>query len=222
MRDRPLAARRSLGSHSLWKRLLGALLTLLCSLPAASAGPADNPYLQARDDRPISVELQGTEWGDDIDGGERRLAARMTTTRIATLPFGAVFRVEFVALPTGGAMPRALPRWLLLATASEIALLPGEAEEATLQKLRALATAPPVAAQDVRAIARGSRRLASAPARQTRIHVEGSRCTYRRTHPSGHFTTLVWQRGVGLIEYAEGRGARADGFRLRLRGGVTK
>jgi hypothetical protein len=32
---------------------------------------------------------------------------------------------------------------------------------------------------------------------------------------SGHFKTIIWKKGVGLIEYAEGRGARADGFRLK-------
>lgn len=206
--------------RSQWPRL-GAFILLL-SLLASGESRAENPYLQARDDKPVGVDLQGTEWGDDIDGGERTLAARMTTTRVAVLPYGAVFRIEFVSLPTQAQMPRALPRWLLLATAQEIAILESDDEAATLQRLQQQASPPPFAAEAVRAITRGRRQLSHTRTSASQVSVTGDRCTYRYMHPSGHFTTLVWQRGVGLIEYAAGRGARADGVRLRRRAGVTK
>ena len=35
------------------------------------------------------------------------------------------------------------------------------------------------------------------------------------SHNSGHFTKVVWKKAVGLIEYASGYGAHADGFRLK-------
>lgn len=37
----------------------------------------------------------------------------------------------------------------------------------------------------------------------------------KTSHNSGHFTKIVWKRGVGLVEYASGYGAHADGFRLK-------
>ncbi|MEY2505216.1 MAG: hypothetical protein QOG27_1496, partial [Verrucomicrobiota bacterium] len=51
--------------------------------------------------------------------------------------------------------------------------------------------------------------------RETKIEVKGSLCTYLSSHNSGHFTKLVWKKGVGLIEYASGYGAMADGYRLK-------
>lgn len=201
-----------------WARLALAWLLWL----AADRAQADNAYLQAADAKPVEVELAGTEWGDDIDGGERKLAARMSTTRLAVLPYGAVFRIEFVSLPAGGAMPRAIPRLLLLATPQEIAILPSGDEAATLQRLQSQKSPPPIAAEAVRAIARGQRPKSRTRGGESWLRVVGDLCTYRYAHPAGHFTTLVWQRGVGLVEYATGRGARADGFRLRRRSSVTK
>jgi len=35
------------------------------------------------------------------------------------------------------------------------------------------------------------------------------------SHNSGHFTKVVWKKGVGLVEYAAGYGAERDGYRLK-------
>ena len=190
-------------------------LWLLGMLVDLGSARASNPYLQAPDDQPVSVELQGNEWGDDIDGGERPLRARLNTTRLAVLPYGSVFRLEFVSLPAPSAMPRAIAPLLLLATASELVRLASEDWPATLARLRTQPQAPPRAPSDVRAIARGRRLLRGERGTEEELRVVGNRCTYRYRHPSGHFTTLIFQRGLGLIEYAQGRGARADGFRLQ-------
>ena len=190
-------------------------LWLLGMLVGLGSAQAANPYLQAPDDQPVSVELQGSEWGDDIDGGERPLRARLTTTRVAVLPYGSVYRLEFVSLPAPSAMPRAIAPLLLLATESELVSLASEDWPTTLARLQAQPQAPPSAASDLRAIDRGRRLLRGERGAQEELRVVGSRCTYRYRHPSGHFTTLVFQRGLGLIEYAQGRGARADGFRLQ-------
>jgi len=47
------------------------------------------------------------------------------------------------------------------------------------------------------------------------IEVKGDLCVNLDEHPSGHFTKIVWKRGVGLIEYAMGYGAAREGFRLK-------
>lgn len=31
----------------------------------------------------------------------------------------------------------------------------------------------------------------------------------------GHFKKVVWQKGIGLVEYSAGQGAMADGYRLK-------
>jgi len=50
---------------------------------------------------------------------------------------------------------------------------------------------------------------------KTTIGLKGNLCVYEASHPSGHFKKVVWKKGVGLVEYASGYGARADGFRLK-------
>jgi hypothetical protein len=35
------------------------------------------------------------------------------------------------------------------------------------------------------------------------------------SHPSGHFKKIIWKKGTGLLEYASGYGAHADGYRLK-------
>ena len=50
---------------------------------------------------------------------------------------------------------------------------------------------------------------------KTTIRLKGDLCTYEASHPSGHFTTVVWKKGVGLVEFAMGYGAAREGFRLK-------
>ena len=45
--------------------------------------------------------------------------------------------------------------------------------------------------------------------------MKGDLCIYEASHPSGHFKKIVWKKGVGLVEYASGYGAHADGYRLK-------
>ena len=59
---------------------------------------------------------------------------------------------------------------------------------------------------------------AAAPAGQIPVvspSPPGDRCIYFASHNSGHFKTVIWQKGSGLVEYAMGGGARAEGFRLK-------
>jgi hypothetical protein len=45
--------------------------------------------------------------------------------------------------------------------------------------------------------------------------VKGDLCINLDEHPSGHFTKIVWKKGVGLVEFAMGYGAAREGFRLK-------
>lgn len=59
---------------------------------------AANPFLDAKEDRPVSANFRGTEWNDENIGGKIPLTARVATTRIATMSWGAIFKIEFVDL----------------------------------------------------------------------------------------------------------------------------
>ncbi len=50
---------------------------------------------------------------------------------------------------------------------------------------------------------------------KTTIRLKGDLCIYDSSHPSGHFKKIIWKKGVGLVEYASGYGAHADGYRLK-------
>jgi hypothetical protein len=50
---------------------------------------------------------------------------------------------------------------------------------------------------------------------KTTIKLKGDFCIYEASHPSSHFKKVVWKKGVGLLEYASGYGAHADGYRLK-------
>ena len=68
-------------------------MSILLTVSAYSA----NPFLDAPDDKPVSAKFRGTEWGDNIDQGEIALTARVITTRVAKMSWGAIYKIEFTA-----------------------------------------------------------------------------------------------------------------------------
>jgi hypothetical protein len=73
-----------------------ATVTILVLLPVTAS--ASNPFLDDKDDKPVSAKFRGTEWGDEISEDEIPLTARVVTTRIAKMPWGAIFKIEFLDL----------------------------------------------------------------------------------------------------------------------------
>src|SRR5215468_10553126 len=59
---------------------------------------ASNPFLDAKDGKPVSANFRGTEWNDQFPEHEIPLTARSITTRIAKMPWGAIFKIEFTDL----------------------------------------------------------------------------------------------------------------------------
>ena len=62
------------------------------------SGYAANPFLDIPDDTSVSAKFRGTEWSDDIGEQDIPLTARGVTTRMAKMPWGAIFKVEFMDL----------------------------------------------------------------------------------------------------------------------------
>jgi hypothetical protein len=67
------------------------MMSILFVNPAFAA----NPFLNAQDETPVSANFRGTEWNDENIQGEIPLAARMITTRIVSMSWGAIFKIEF-------------------------------------------------------------------------------------------------------------------------------
>jgi hypothetical protein len=187
-------------------------MTMLISL--AVSGYAANPFLDAGDDKPVSAKFRGTEWGDEIQEEEIPLTARVVTTRVTKMPWGAIFKIEFIDLKSRAKKRREIRPDNFVVTDERIVLLNEEDNDAAVKKISAMDKAPTFEDRDVRGIANGKLNYEEGPWTTT-IEIKGNECIYLASHNSGHFTKIVWKRGVGLVEYASGYGPHADGFRLK-------
>jgi hypothetical protein len=191
-----------------------------------------NPFLDAKDDNPVSANFRGTEWGDDFPEHEIPVTARVITTRVAKMPWGAIFKIEFVDLKSRAPQPRrnepgpdyfivtderivllnACPNHTGVLTLREIE----EDNDCAVKKISAMDKPPDFDPGDVYGITRGSFSHDQEDGLwKTTIRLKGDRCVYEASHPSGHFKEVVWKKGVGLVEYAMGYGAAREGFRLK-------
>lgn len=177
-------------------------------------GFAANPFLDAKDDKPVSAMFRGSEWGDDIDQDEIPLSARIITTRLAEMPWGAIFKVEFTDIKSSGPKAREIRPDYFIVTDDRIVSLNEEDNDAAAKKISALDKPPQFEPNDIYGITSGTFEHQEGQWKTT-IKVKGDLCVYDASHPSGHFKKIVWKKNVGLVEYAAGYGAHADGYRLK-------
>jgi hypothetical protein len=189
-----------------------ATMTILLSL--AVSAYAANPFLNAQDDKPVFAKFRGTEWGDEIQQDEIPLTARVVTTRVAKMPWGAIFKIEFTDLKSSAPQKREIRPDYFIVTDDRVVLLNEEDNDAAVKKISALDKPPEFEPGDVYGITTGKFGHEDGLWKTT-ISLKGDLCVYDASHPSGHFKKIVWKRGVGLVEYASGYGAHADGFRLK-------
>jgi hypothetical protein len=175
---------------------------------------AANPFLDAPDDKPVSAKFRGTEWSDDTSNQEIPLTARVIATRLARMPWGAIFKIEFTDLKSRAPKKREILPDYFIVTDDRIVLLNEENNDAAVKKISAMDNAPTSEQADIRGISSGKLDHEEGPW-TTKIEVKGDECSYLASHNSGHFAKIVWKKGVGLAEYAMGYGAMADGFRLK-------
>jgi hypothetical protein len=201
-------------------RRTGCRYAALCgSILLPVSGFAANPFLDAKDDKPVSANFRGREWNDDFQEQdiphEIPLTARVVTTRIAKMPWGAIFKIEFTDLKSRAAEKREIPppRYFIV-TGDRIVLLNEEDNDVAARKISELEKPPEFEANDVYGIARGSFEHEEGLWKTT-IKLKSDLCTYMASHPSGHFTEVIWKKGVGLVEYAQNYGAGREGFRLK-------
>src|SRR5713101_9485689 len=180
-------------------------MSILFVAPAFAA----NPFLDAKDDRPVSANFRGTEWNNENIQGEIPLSARMITTRIANMSWGAIFKIKSRARQR-----REIPPQYFIATDDRIVLLNEENNDAAAKKISAMDKPPAFEEGDIRGITSGKFEHEEGPWTTT-IEIKGNECIYLTSHDSGHFGKFVWKKGMGLIEHSSGYGAMKDGFRLK-------
>ena len=188
--------------------------TLLMWVLSTASTNAANPFLDVKDDKPVSAKFQGTQWGDDIEEEEIPLTMAVITTRLAKMPWGAIFKIEFTALESRAPQKREIRPDYFIVTDDRIVLLNEEDNEAAVKKISALDKPPEFEPNDIYGITTGKFSHEDGLWKTT-IGVKGDLCVYDSSHPSGHFKKIVWKKGMGLVEYASGSGAHADGFRLK-------
>src|SRR5262245_56716785 len=115
-----------------------AAISLFLAVPTIAA----NPFLDAKDDKPASAEVRGTEWNDEYTNGDIPLTMRMVTTRIASMPWGAIFKIEFTDPKSRAEQKREIPPLYFIATADRIALLNEENNDEAAKKISAMEKPP--------------------------------------------------------------------------------
>lgn len=178
------------------------------------SGYAANPFLNAKDDTPISAKFRGTEWSEDIGEQDVPLTARVVTTRVAKMRWGAIIKVEFIDLKSSAQKQREIRPDYFVVTDDRIVLLNEEDNDAAAKKISTLDKPPDFEPNDIYGITSGSFKHQEGEWTTT-IKLKGDLCIYEASHPSGHFKKIVWKKGLGLVEYASGYGAHADGYRLK-------
>jgi len=201
--------------------MIGRRIAVITMLMLTVSGFAANPFLDAKNDKPVSATFRGTQWGDDIEAEEIPLKVRVVTTRIARTDWGAIFKIEFTDVTSRAKKPagvrpkkRDIRSEYFIATDDRIVLLNEEDNDAAAKNISALDKPPEFEPNDIYGITSGSFEHQEGQWKTT-IKLKGDVCIYEASHPSGHFKKIVWKKGVGLVEYASGYGAHADGYRLK-------
>ena len=196
-----------------------ATITISVLLPVSVY--AANPFLDAKGDKPVSAKFQGSQWGDDIEEEEIPLTMQVVTTRVSKMAWGAIFKIEFSDVTSRARNPAGVRPKLreirpdyFIVTDDRIVLLNEEDNDAAVKKISASDKPPQFERGEIYGITSG--RLDYEDGLwKTAIRLKGDLCIYDSSHPSGHFKKIVWKKGVGLVEYASGYGAHADGYRLK-------
>lgn len=187
-----------------------AAISIMLAVPAFAA----NPFLDAKDDKPVSAEFRGTEWNDEYINGDIPLTARVVTTRIGSMPWGAIFKIEFTDLKSKAEHKREIGPDYYIVTDDRIVLLSEENNDEAAKKIAAMEKPPAFEENNISGITTGHFKHQEG-LWETTISIKGDVCTFDSIHPSGHFRRIVWKKGFGLVQYDSGYGAAKDGYKLK-------
>jgi hypothetical protein len=147
-------------------RRIGCRYAALCGsmlLPVSPKAFGANPFLDAKDNKPVSSKFQGTQWGEEIEEEEIPLTVRVVTTRVAKIGWGAMFKIEFTDLTSRARNPagvrpkkREIRPDYFIVTDNRIVLLNEEDNDAAAKKISALDKPPEFEPNDMYGITSGS------------------------------------------------------------------
>jgi hypothetical protein len=134
----------------------GRLTVIMMVILFSVSSHAANAFLDAPDDQPVSVKFRGMEWSDDIGSEDIPLAATVVTTRIAKMPWGAIFKIEFTDLKSRAEKQREIRPDYFIVTDDRIVLLNEEDNDAATKKISALDKPPEFEPDDIYGITSGN------------------------------------------------------------------
>jgi hypothetical protein len=200
----------------LWPFCSAALWLFLGSFLLFSVSAfAKNPFLYASTNDRALATFSGTEWGDEIGKKEVPLSCKVVTVRVGNFTWGDAYLISFESVKSQTGKPRKLDPILLWTTDKEIVRVSTDKPEEEIKKLKERSAAPKYEQSDLLGISQGNKTYKETGLTVAKITTKGDTLRYTWNHKSGHFLILEWKRGVGLVEYAQNRGARSDGFRLK-------
>ena len=130
------------------------------------------------------------------------------------MPWDAIFKIEFTDLKSSAPQKREIRPDYFIVTDNGIVLLNEEDNDTAARKISAMDKPPEFEPNGIYGITSSSFEHQEGEWKTT-IKLKGNLCIYDASHPSGHFKKIVWKKGVGLVEYASGYGAHANGYRLK-------
>ena len=153
------------------------IATVMISILLPTLTQAANPFLDAPADKPMSAKFRGTEWGDEIQQDEIPLTARVVTMRLAKMPWGAIFKIEFTDLKSNAPRKREIRPDYFTVTDDRIILSNEEDNEAAVKKVSALDKPPELNPGDIYGITTGKFNHEDGLWKTT-ISLKGDLCVY--------------------------------------------
>src|SRR5260370_8547337 len=107
--------------------------------------------MEGKEGKAVDVKCWATEWGDEIGRDEIPLTARVVTTRIAKMPWGAIFKIEFADLKSRAKKHREIRPDYFIVTDDRIVLLNEEDNEDAVKKISPIDNPPTFSTENYRA-----------------------------------------------------------------------
>src|SRR6266404_6069774 len=154
-------------------RVLFLTMSIFCAARAFAA----NPFLDAKDDKPLSANFRGTEWNDENIDGDIPLTARVVTTRIAQMSWGAIFKIEFVDLKSSASEKREIGPDYFIVTNDRIVQLLEDNNDEAVKKIAAMDKPAAFEENDICGITSGHFKHKEV-LWETKIDVKGDLCVF--------------------------------------------
>ncbi len=140
----------------------------LLGLMLPSMGWAENPFLNAKSDAPVSVKFKGTEWNDEYEKDVYRVEHAGDDQTGGDGEMGLFFKITFDQITTKAPKPRDMRPLYFLATDNEIFLVNEEKPDEAIARFASQDAPPKFEPDDLYGLSKGSRTVTLSKAIQCR------------------------------------------------------